>query len=158
MSFQQNLGSTTFRTSLKDLYDVSFQNRDFKTIRDLNILLSKIGDRVAVVDACLPPQLANELRRKGVPAVWVPAMLGDGASDQDIERKLLIAGGGEAGLREKERVLLTRDVRFYKRIQGRAILVRYRPPVVTEEDLNEFDVPNSTRLMLSQRIRLNGGR
>jgi hypothetical protein len=80
-------------------------------------LLDQIGNRDVVVDACLPPQLANDLRRNNVNAIWVPAMLGDGASDGEIERQLLAGrwdhrwGGGD-----REKVLLTRDVEFYKRI------------------------------------------
>lgn len=80
-----------------------------------------------MVDACLPPQLANDLRRNNVNAIWVPAILGDGATDGEIERQLLAGrwdqrwGGGN-----REKVLLTRDVEFYKRIRGKAILVSYR--------------------------------
>ncbi len=90
-------------------------------------LIDQIGNRDVVVDACLPPQLANDLRRNNVNAIWVPAILGDGASDGEIERQLL--GGRWSqhwGGTEKEKVLLTRDVEFYKRIRGRAILVGYK--------------------------------
>src|SRR5579862_2361616 len=95
--------------------------------REILLLIRKIGDRDAVVDACLPPQLANDLRRNNVNAIWVPAILGDGASDGEIERQLLAGrwsqqwGGGD-----REKVLLTRDVEFYRRIRGKAILVSYR--------------------------------
>lgn len=92
-------------------------------------LLEKIGDRDVVVDACLPPQLANDLRRSNVNAIWVPAILGDGASDGEIERQLLVAGrwNKQWGSEGREKVLLTRDVEFYKRVRGKAILISYRP-------------------------------
>jgi hypothetical protein len=101
------------------------ENYDASTTEILP-LLNQIGDRDVVVDACLPPQLANDLRRNNVNAIWVPAILGDGASDGEIERQLLAGrweqhwGGGD-----REKVLLTRDVEFYKRVRGRAILVSY---------------------------------
>lgn len=88
-------------------------------------LLSQIGDRDAVVDACLPPQLAEDLRRRNINAVWVPAILGDGVSDEEIERQLLI-GEGLLWEARKQKVLLTRDVRFSRKLKSRAILVRYR--------------------------------
>lgn len=94
---------------------------------EITPLIRQIGDRDVVVDACLPPQLANDLRRNNVNAIWVPAILGDGATDGEIERQLLAGrwdqrwGGGN-----REKVLLTRDVEFYKRIRGKAILVSYR--------------------------------
>lgn len=93
---------------------------------NLTELLAKIGDKSVVVDACLPPQLVQDLRKNGVNAVWVPAMLGDGASDAEVEARLLRAGWGTFQERQSERVLLTRDVRFYKRIKKRAILVSYK--------------------------------
>jgi hypothetical protein len=94
---------------------------------DIISLLSQIGNRDVVVDACLPPQLANDLRHNNLNAIWVPAILGDGATDGEIERQLLAGHWNKqwtSGGREK--VLLTRDVEFYKRIRGRAILVSYR--------------------------------
>jgi len=90
------------------------------------LLIEKIGDRDAVVDACLPPELANDLRRNRVNAIWVPAILGDGASDEEIERQLLTNGLDQWGSSKREKVLLTRDVEFYKRIRNKAILVSYR--------------------------------
>ena len=46
-----------------------------------------------VVDACLfAPVSANDLRRSSVNAIWVPSILGDGASDEEIERQLLTSG------------------------------------------------------------------
>jgi len=89
-------------------------------------LIKKIGDRDAVVDACLPPQLADDLIRNSVNAIWVPAILGDGVSDDEIERQLLTCSLDQWGSTKKEKVLLTRDVEFYKRIRSRAILVSYR--------------------------------
>jgi hypothetical protein len=98
-----------------------------ESIVEILPLLDQIGNRDVVVDACLPPQLANDLRRNNVNAIWVPAILGDGASDGEIDRLLLVGRWnrlwGEDG---KEKVLLTRDVEFYKKIRGRAILVSYR--------------------------------
>jgi len=91
-------------------------------------LIKKIGNRDAVVDACLPPQLANDLRKNSVNAIWVPTILGDGASDDEIERQLLTSGLDRWGSAKREKVLLTRDVEFYKRIRSRAILVSYRMP------------------------------
>lgn len=95
---------------------------------EISPLLEKIGDRDVVVDACLPPQLANDLRRNNVNAIWVPAILGDGASDGEIERQLLVAGcwNKQWGSESREKVLLTRDVEFYRRVRGRAILISYR--------------------------------
>ena len=41
-----------------------------------------------MVDACLPPHaLAEDLRRRNINAEWVPAILGDGVSDDEIERQ-----------------------------------------------------------------------
>ncbi|MDG6905095.1 MAG: hypothetical protein JRN20_04840 [Nitrososphaerota archaeon] len=93
---------------------------------DVESLLSQIGDRDAVVDACLPPQLVEDLRRRNINAVWVPAILGDGVSDEEIERQLLISGSLPWQARKKQKVLLTRDVRFSRRLKSRAILVRHR--------------------------------
>ena len=89
-------------------------------------LIEKIGDRDVVVDACLPPQLANDLRMNSINAIWVPAILGDGVSDDEIERQLLTCSLDQWGNTKKEKVLLTRDVEFYKRIRIKAILVSYR--------------------------------
>lgn len=95
-------------------------------------LLKKIGNRDVLVDACLPPQLANDLRRNNINAVWVPAVLGDGASDEDIIRELLLGNqgrGGDSGSNQK--VLLTRDVEFYRRVEKRAILVSHRTAMLS---------------------------
>ncbi len=105
---------------------------------NLTELLGRIGDKSVVVDACLPPQLVQDLRRNGVNAVWVPAMLGDGASDEEVDARLLRAGWGTFEERQSERVLLTRDVRFYKRIKKRAILVSYKMAREQFRDSNNF--------------------
>ena len=104
--------------------------------RSLDELFVWIGDK-SVVDACLP-QLAQDLRRNGVNAVWVPAMLGDGASDEEVEARLLSAGWGTVEQRRSERVLLTRDVRFYKRIRKRAILVSFKLSCLAHEQFRDF--------------------
>ena len=91
-------------------------------IYDIELLLGQIGDRDAVVDACLPPQLAEDLRRRNINAVWVPAILGDGVSDEEIERQLLIGEGLLWESRKDQKVLLTRDVRFSRKLKSRAIL------------------------------------
>jgi hypothetical protein len=88
---------------------------------EIDSLVRQIGDRDVIVDACLPPQMAENLRRRNVSAIWVPAVLGDGVSDDEIERQLLLSGNTA-----REKVLLTRDVKFYRRIRNRAILVSYR--------------------------------
>jgi predicted nuclease of predicted toxin-antitoxin system len=94
---------------------------------EITPLLNQIGNRDVVVDACLPPQLANDLRRNNVNAIWVPSILGDGASDGEIERQLLVGHWNRQwGESSREKVLLTRDVEFYKRIRRKAILVSYR--------------------------------
>ena len=124
MSWRGNL-----RSSFEKVNDESrtFPSHPSSCASEIIPLISQIGNRDVVVDACLPPQLANDLRRNNVNAIWVPAILGDGASDGEIERQLLAGrwdhrwGGGD-----REKVLLTRDVEFYKRIRGRAILVSYR--------------------------------
>ena len=86
--------------------------------------MKEIGERVAVIDACLPPQLAEDLRERGASAIWVPAVMGDGVSDEEIERQLLMSNWLLSYFKDKGRVLLTKDVEFYKRIRSRAILVR----------------------------------
>jgi hypothetical protein len=60
-----------------------------------------------VVDACLPPKLARGLRERNINAIWVPPVLGDGASDKEIERQLLIGEGLLWESRSEEKVLLT---------------------------------------------------
>ena len=106
--------------------------------RNLTELLARIGDKSVVVDACLPPQLVQDLRRNGVNAVWVPAMLGDGASDEEVEARLLRAGWGTVEQRRSERILLTRDVRFYKRIRKRAILVSFKSLCLAHEQFRDL--------------------
>lgn len=125
--------------------------------RDISYLLNKIGDRAVVVDACLPSHLAKDLRRSGIYAVWVPSMLGDGASDEEIERQLLIGGYGMAHP-SKEKVLLTRDVKFYRRIQRRAILVRYRPRRLSREIFSDGRHRQSNRIFhRSEMTKLKNG-
>jgi predicted nuclease of predicted toxin-antitoxin system len=119
MSWRDNLRSTIESTSEKNF---AWQ----RTSYDFEFLLAQIGDRDAVVDACLPPQLAEDLRRRNINAVWVPAILGDGVSDEEIERQLLIGEGLIWESRKKNKVLLTRDVKFFRKLRNRAILVRYR--------------------------------
>jgi hypothetical protein len=124
MSWRGNLRSPVNRAQA---YERSSNDDYDESVVEILPLLDQIGNRDVVVDACLPPQLAGDLRRNNVSAIWVPAILGDGASDGEIERQLLTGrwdqrwGGGN-----REKVLLTRDVEFYKRIPGRAILVSYR--------------------------------
>ncbi len=126
MSWRGNLGSTVDRIQISgSRYSAS----DSPTggMFEISPLLNQIGNRDVVVDACLPPQLANDLRRNNVNAIWVPAILGDGASDGEIERQLLVGRWNQEWAKgDREKVLLTRDVEFYKRIRGRAILVSYR--------------------------------
>ena len=119
MSWRDNLRSTIENTS-----ENQFEARRIRY--DFEFLLAQIGDRDAVVDACLPPQLAEDLRRKNINAVWVPAILGDGVSDEEIERQLLIGEGLIWESRKKNKVLLTRDVKFFRKLRNKAILVRYR--------------------------------
>ena len=114
----------------------------FRSGYNLGILLDEIGDRDVVVDACLSPQLVEDLRRNHVNAVWVPAILGDGASDDEIDRQLL-RGFGE----KKERVLLTRDVEFYKRIRNRAILVSFKSMTLKTRDLEELDLRKEIKFL-----------
>jgi predicted nuclease of predicted toxin-antitoxin system len=101
--------------------------------------MEEIGGRVAVVDACLPPQLADDLRERGASAIWVPAIMGDGVSDEEIDRQLLISDWQLSYFKSKRRVLLTKDVEFYKKIRNRAILVRRHhlaPEAALESRLN----------------------
>jgi hypothetical protein len=126
MSWRGNLRSSMERVGETRTGSSSFSENYDGSATEIIPLINQIGDRDVVVDACLPPQLANDLRRNNVNAIWVPAILGDGASDGEIERQLLAGrwdqqwGGGD-----REKVLLTRDVEFYKRVRGKAILVSY---------------------------------
>jgi len=121
-----NFRSTTDRVQL-NRFSSSLREGYGDPSLEILPLLDQIGNRDVVVDACLPPQLANDLRRNNVNAIWVPAILGDGASDGEIERQLLRGSWSpRLGGTEKEKVLLTRDVEFYKRTRGRAILVSYK--------------------------------
>ena len=106
----------------------------------LKNLLAQIGKMDAVVDAFLPPQLARDLRERNINAIWVPPVLGDGASDIEIERQLLIGEGLLWESRSEEKVLLTRDVKFCRRLRKKAILVRYRqnPHYFTRSDLASY--------------------
>lgn len=119
MCWRDNLRSTIENASERDFVAQ-------RTPYNFEFLLAQIGDRDAVVDACLPPQLAEDLRRRNINAVWVPAVLGDGVSDEEIERQLLIGEGLIWESRKKSKVLLTRDVKFFRRLRNKAILVKYR--------------------------------
>lgn len=122
MSWRSNLRSSVELASRTGETHTGSQRRNY----NFEILLAQIGDRDAVVDACLPPQLAQDLRNHNINAVWVPAVLGDGVSDEEIERQLLIGVGLLWESRKKNRVLLTRDVKFFRKLRNKAILVRYR--------------------------------
>lgn len=122
MSWRSNLRSTVELASRTGEIRVETQSRNY----NFDLLLAQIGDRDAVVDACLPPQLAQDLRNHNVNAVWVPAVLGDGVRDEEIERLLLIGEGLIWESRKEGKVLLTRDVKFYRRLRTRAILVNYQ--------------------------------
>ena len=119
MSWRDNLRST-----IESAYESNFAAS--RMPYNFEFLLAQIGDRDVVVDACLPPQLAEDLRRRSINAIWVPAVLGDGVSDEEIERQLLIGEGLIWESRKKSKVLLTRDVKFFTKLRNRAILVRYR--------------------------------
>ncbi|MHB1867947.1 MAG: hypothetical protein ACYCPP_03280, partial [Nitrososphaerales archaeon] len=73
MSWHNNQSTTTEIVSRRSESFLETQN----TTYDIEFLLGLIGDRDAVVDACLPPQLAEDLRRRNINAVWVTAILGD---------------------------------------------------------------------------------
>ena len=137
MSWHNNQSITTEIVSRRRESFLETQN----TTYDIEFLLGQIGDRDAVVDACLPPQLAEDLRRRNINAVWVPAILGDGVSDEEIERQLLIGEGLLWESRKDQKVLLTRDVRFSRKLKSRAILVRYQPTisgtVITNQELRK---------------------
>jgi hypothetical protein len=125
-----------FRTNLVEACDPSSENpsspgpNDFHPANDsrkeIQLLLDKIGKRDVVVDACLPPQLATELRRNNINAIWVPAILGDGASDDEIMRELFFENKRLWGNSNNQKVLLTRDVELYRRVEKKAILVNHR--------------------------------
>jgi len=83
-----NFRSTTDRVQL-NRFSSSLREGYGDPSLEILPLLDQIGNRDVVVDACLPPQLANDLGRNNVNAIWVPAILGDGASDGEIERQLL---------------------------------------------------------------------
>jgi predicted nuclease of predicted toxin-antitoxin system len=118
-----------------------------KTSYDVEFLIERIGDRDAVVDACLPPQLVQDLRRNNVNAVWVPAMLGDGASDEEIDRQLLRSDWGVWEEKRRNKVLLTRDVEFYKKVRNRAILVSYRRSALSSEEIQRLDLKREVKLL-----------
>jgi hypothetical protein len=127
MSWRENLKSPMSRVRLNSEAPSSYYDAYDESFVEMLPLLNQIGNRDVVVDACLPPQLANDLRQNNANAIWVPAILGDGASDGEVERQLL--GGRwskQWGGEEREKVLLTRDVEFYKRVRSRAILASYR--------------------------------
>jgi hypothetical protein len=125
-----------FRTNLVEACDPSSENPPAQTAnhlapvndsrKEIQLLLEKIGKRDVVVDACLPPQLATELRRNNINAIWVPAILGDGASDDEILRELFFGNKRLWGNSSNQKVLLTRDVEFYRRVEKKAILVNHR--------------------------------
>jgi len=151
MSWRGNLRSSVEKFQNSERIPSSLAN-DYETSSpEILPLLSQIGNRDVVVDACLPPQLANDLRRNNVNAIWVPAILGDGASDGEIERQLLAGrwsqqwGGGD-----REKVLLTRDVEFYRRIRGKAILVSYR---VSSSSARRIQSNSTFRKELKRMIR-----
>ena len=125
-----------FRTNLVEACDPSSENSlappssDYTPLKDsrkeIQDLVDKIGKRDVVVDACLPPQLASELRRNNINAIWVPAVLGDGATDDEILRELFYDDKRLWGNSSNQKVLLTRDVEFYRRVERKAILVNHR--------------------------------
>ncbi len=152
MSWRDSLRSTSDRVQLNNFPSPSSFPEAFEDPPiEMLPLLDQIGNRDVVVDACLPPQLANDLRRNNVSAIWVPAILGDGVSDGEIERQLLGGkwnrqwGGGE-----KEKVLLTRDVEFFKRIRGRAILVSYK---ISNSSMRKIQSNEAMRKELKKIIR-----
>ena len=122
MSWRDNL-----RSKIESTSENEFETRRVRY--DFEFRLAQIGDRDVVVDACLPPQLAEDLRRKNIDAVWIPAVLGYGETDEEIERQLLIGGGLIWESRKKNKVLLTRDVKFFRNLRNRAILIRFRDAV-----------------------------
>jgi len=122
MSWRDNFRASTEASSL----DLRNKERDIRYgsgfEQEIDFLLAQIGDRDAVIDACLPPQLVQDLRSHNVNAIWVPGVLGDGVSDDEIERQLLL---DRRSCDAREKVLLTRDVEFYRRIRNKAILVSF---------------------------------
>ena len=138
LSWHNNQSTTTEIASRRSESFLETQNATY----DIEFLLDQIGDRDAVVDACLPPQLAEDLRRRNINAVWVPAILGDGVSDEEIERELLIGKGLLWESRKDQKVLLTRDVRFSRKLKGRGILVRYHPTMSGTTITNKNYVKN----------------
>jgi hypothetical protein len=138
-----------FRTNLDEACDPSSENHPSPnsnslssasdTKREIQLLLDKIGKRDVVVDACLPPQLAQELRRNNINAIWVPAILGDGASDDEIMRELFFEDPRLWGESSNPKVLLTRDVEFYRRIEKKAILVNHRIAKLSGESFHAVD-------------------
>jgi hypothetical protein len=69
MSWRDNLRSTTDRVQLNKYSSPLPDGYEDLSIEILP-LLDQIGDRDVVVDACLSPQLANDLRRNNVNAIW----------------------------------------------------------------------------------------
>jgi hypothetical protein len=137
-----------FRTNLDEACNPSSENYPSSSSgnlrperasrREIQLLLDKIGKRDVVVDACLPPQLAQELRRNNINAIWVPAILGDGVSDDEIMRELFYEDLRLWGNSNNPKVLLTRDVEFYRRIEKKAILVNHRVAKLSGESLHPF--------------------
>jgi predicted nuclease of predicted toxin-antitoxin system len=148
MSCSKNIAANTKNDSEQN--PNSSIQRWKRTSYDVDFLIARIGDRDAVVDACLPPQIVQDLRRNNVNAVWVPAMLGDGASDDEIDRQLLRSNWGEWEEKRRNRVLLTRDVEFYNKVRNRAILVSYRPSRISRQEIRELNLKREIKLLRQQ--------
>jgi len=152
MNWRGNLKSSGEKVQKSFSFDLEEQ------CSEITPLLGQIGNRDAVVDACLPPQLADDLRRNNVNAIWVPAILGDGASDGEIERQLLARHWSEqwwGGGQDKEKVLLTRDVEFYKRIRNKAILVSYHISNASARKIpSEASIRKELKKIIEERTKL----
>jgi len=132
---------------------VDYLSSSPRTNFDIELLKEEIGERVAVIDACLPPQLAEDLRERGVRAVWVPAIMGDGASDEEIYRQLLISNWQLSYFRDMEKVLLTRDVEFYRKVRKMAILVSKHYQI--QNSRQELSAQDLSRSMLRKMRQLS---
>ncbi len=149
MSWRDNFRATT------ELVSRSNAHLGRERMYDSELIINQIGDRDVVVDACLPPQLADDLRKRDINAIWVPAVLGDGVSDEEIERLLLIGEGLLWESRRKEKVLLTRDVKFCRKLHSRGILVKYQNSN-SGKQMTAEELKKEVKFLRSHPVSLSG--
>ncbi len=114
-------------------------------------LIARIKGRSVIVDACLPIQLVEGLKERGVDAIWVPESFGGSAKDYIIASQL-----------NSDNILLTRDVKFAERLGENAILLKKngmfhqidkKIPKEPEETTN-LKIKRHLRLLFCKRVKL----